>query len=316
MRSTRSDIDTQTTAETKRLTFSQQFNVDFVSGLTAGVTCAGLFNPWDRALYLSVTKQRPFLLWENFKSPYHGFWQTVTQRTFQGGIYYFFQGEMSNYLYPSLRSQFGFSDPVAQFCVGLAAGSISGVLTNSIAAVKYHTWGHEQRSFISSVKEMWVQGGASSFFKGTHATVIRDTVFGSTYEVLRTLMRAQYRAKHTDDAGSKFQGMEIIFNGTAAGLATMLSSPFNFARNMQYATPPDTKPPTIYQSLQNVWMESRLAADKPWDRLLFFQRRFRIGWGAARTAVGMAVGQKLFDMTRSTLSNVYAQDAGHKPGMK
>ena len=36
---------------------------------------AGLFNPWDRALYLSVKHSRPFLSGENFQRPYQGFWQ-------------------------------------------------------------------------------------------------------------------------------------------------------------------------------------------------------------------------------------------------
>jgi hypothetical protein len=39
-------------------------------GLLGGISQAGLFNPWDRALYLSVKHNRPFLSGLNFINPY------------------------------------------------------------------------------------------------------------------------------------------------------------------------------------------------------------------------------------------------------
>ncbi len=53
----------------------------FVCGLIAGVASAGMFNPVDRALYLSVKERRSFLMMENFRRPYQGFLQTVLTLT-------------------------------------------------------------------------------------------------------------------------------------------------------------------------------------------------------------------------------------------
>ena len=46
-----------------------QLNINLISGLFSGISCAGIFNPWDRALYLSVKYKRPFILSDNFKVP-------------------------------------------------------------------------------------------------------------------------------------------------------------------------------------------------------------------------------------------------------
>ena len=52
----------------------------FSCGLGAGVIQAGLLNPYDRALFLSVKERRPFLHIDNFRRPYQGFLQSVSGR--------------------------------------------------------------------------------------------------------------------------------------------------------------------------------------------------------------------------------------------
>ena len=64
--------------------------VDYTSllcGLAAGVAQAGVFNPDDRALYLSIKDSRPFLSKENWTRPYSGFIQSLGGRALgeQGG---------------------------------------------------------------------------------------------------------------------------------------------------------------------------------------------------------------------------------------
>ena len=61
-------------------------SVSFLSGLAAGVCQAGLFNPFDRALYLSVKNEVPFLTASNFQSPYQGFFQSVGHRALSGAL--------------------------------------------------------------------------------------------------------------------------------------------------------------------------------------------------------------------------------------
>lgn len=286
--------------------YKQKLNIDVASGLLAGASNSGLFNPWDRALYLSVKHNRSFLLLQNFKSPYQGFSQAFVQRAFIGGIYYVAQGELNRYLFPYLRNNLGINQTLSQFFVGMTAGSIGGILTNSIAAIKYHTWGQENASFRSSIHEMWGLGGIKPFLKGTTATMTRDMVFGSTYEMLRSLMSSTVKKSEDKTAHEHPPSLEFIHNATAAGVATIVSSPFNYVRNMQYATPPNLKPPTTKEALTNVWNESKNSQRSFLGRMSFFQQQFRIGWGTARVAVGMAVGQKLFNWTQEQLSNLSA----------
>ena len=72
----------------------RQMPINIASGMCTGVTIAGLFHPWDRALFLSVTNNRPFLyekmnsrfVTENFVQPYHGFAQTIIARTISNSL--------------------------------------------------------------------------------------------------------------------------------------------------------------------------------------------------------------------------------------
>ena len=61
-------------------------------GLTAGGIQAALFNPWDRALYLSVIHKRKFLCAANFASPYQGFGQSMVLRMVSSGLYFPLEG--------------------------------------------------------------------------------------------------------------------------------------------------------------------------------------------------------------------------------
>lgn len=307
MSNTRAISDTKKSELDSELKIQQQLGIDIASGLFTGAFCSGLFNPFDRALYLSVKCSRPFLSWKNFTSPYQGFSQAVLQRAFLGSVYYIVQGEMKSHLYPYLRNHFGASESSAQFCIGVSAGSMSGILTNSISAIKYHTWGQEGRTFFSSVHEMWTLGSIKPFYKGTQATVARDITFGCTYEMLRNLMRNQLSKSH-DKKNHKEPYLDFVCNSTAAGFATITSGAFNYARTIQYATPPNERPPTIWTALKNVWLESKNQPQQFLGKIRFFQQKFRVGWGTARVAIGMAVGQEVFDATRSKLTELYSNE--------
>ena len=58
----------------------------FEAGLASGLACAALFNPWDRALFLSVIESRAFLSPSNFRQPFQGLGQTLVHRTVSNGL--------------------------------------------------------------------------------------------------------------------------------------------------------------------------------------------------------------------------------------
>ena len=111
-------------------------------------------------------------------------------------------------------------------------------------------------------------------------------VFGVTYEWIRT--------KYHD----RFSGSTLGVNVLAGAFATVVSGPLNYARNMQYAAPMSSSSPSTLAAVDKLF---RTAWKQPtWPAAAgYLQHRLRIGWGSARVAVGMAVGQALFDWTRS-----------------
>jgi hypothetical protein len=49
----------------KKITASEQTRANIKAGLFSGVFCSALFNPWDRALYLSVKNHRKLITRES-----------------------------------------------------------------------------------------------------------------------------------------------------------------------------------------------------------------------------------------------------------
>jgi Mitochondrial carrier protein len=63
-------------------------------GLASGAIQAGVFNPYDRALYLSVQHKRAFLCPANFANPYQGFSQSIVLRMVSSGLYFPLEGKL------------------------------------------------------------------------------------------------------------------------------------------------------------------------------------------------------------------------------
>eukprot|EP00906_Rhabdomonas_costata_P002935 RCo004557 len=94
--------------------------------LLSGTLQAVVFNPYDKALYLSVLHCRPFLAAENFRRPFQGFSQAVLHRIFSGGIFFALEDMLArpwNRVLPHNPS-------LAACAVGLTAGAANGALLN------------------------------------------------------------------------------------------------------------------------------------------------------------------------------------------
>ena len=282
------------------LSYNQQLAIDYGSGIIAGVVMSWALNPWDRALYLSTLFSRPFLLYVNFTSPYHGFWQALVQRAFINNVYYVAQGQLRTYFYPYAQ-KIGLNENNIQLIIGSSAGIASGIISNPVAAIKAHTWGNEKRKFLTSAHEMWHEGGLKSFTKGTRATIGRDIIFGSSYEIIRTALRNNLTPNNPLPPPISNITLLFSYDLGAAAIASILAGPFNYARTLQYGTAPNIKPLTIPKIFEDLWKKSKRENKTILSRLYFFQREFKVGWGTARIAVGMSVGQLIFDNTRSTL---------------
>eukprot|EP00051_Salpingoeca_urceolata_P011651 m.144681 g.144681 ORF g.144681 m.144681 type:complete len:310 (-) comp17201_c0_seq6:178-1107(-) len=265
--------------------------VSAVAGLCSGTVQAGLLTPWDRALYLSVKEHNRFLSKTNWIKPYEGFLQTIVQRTFSGGIYFVLQGILETSLQPIMQEHY--SRAQVSFVVGTLAGVGNGLLLNPLSVVKYHMWGNSHvDTFGSTSRDLWKRGGLAPFFKGVRSTVYRDVVFGITYEVGRHKL-----FDLTGGCDEMGHTRTLACNFVAAFSATLFSAPLNYVRNIKYATPPQHRPPSIRQALVDLVRASQQKAHPA----LYLQERLRIGWGSARVATGMVVGQFVFELAQAQL---------------
>jgi hypothetical protein len=103
-------------------------------GLVSGLAQAILFNPWDKALYLSVKHVRPFIAWSNFEKPFAGLAQTVIQRTISSGLYFPMEEIFSHLL--QAREQNSSVKPWATLLAGTLAGMVNGVIMNPFTRIK------------------------------------------------------------------------------------------------------------------------------------------------------------------------------------
>lgn len=147
---------------------------------------------------------------------------------------------------------------------------------------------------IQEATHMWKRAGFSPFFHGCLPTVVRDVVFGGAYTVMR------YNLK---DATWTGDDQQWACNMASAAVATIASGPFNLARNVQFATSASAERPSIRNVVSNLWHKA-LQKKSILKRLGYLQNRLRIGWGTARVAAGMALGQQVYDTLFTMASGV------------
>jgi hypothetical protein len=138
---------------------------------------------------------------------------------------------------------------------------------------------------------MFFKGGIRPFFVGASATITRDLVFGGFFAIFRhNILRTGNENDHSYNANVS---NNFIVNLVSGCFATVLSSPFNYVRNVHYATPPETIPSSAIQILLKLWRDSK-SKGSIISQLKYLQGNLRIGWGTARVGCGMAFGAKVY----------------------
>mmetsp|Transcript_7384 Transcript_7384/g.15943 ORF Transcript_7384/g.15943 Transcript_7384/m.15943 type:complete len:283 (-) Transcript_7384:178-1026(-) len=248
----------------------------FQCGIAAGFFTTALLNPWDRALYLAIVNGRPFFSRANWREPYRGITQTLTQRSLSTGIYF----------------------PLEELCVratgsqalgGQAGGVLCGVLLNPLSYVKYQMWKEDdvRRSFNQTAMRMLRKVGPMVFLRGIISTAFRDGTFGLCFSLRKFFQGSgpEPRSPAHDFC------VAVLF--AAAG--TTLSAPFNYIRNMAYAESlkvgmerwPD-KTRFWRRHMGTLW-HGAVQQESVWASAKFLQTRMQLGWGTARVAFGMAL---------------------------
>lgn len=281
--------DSQTTSSIKPSTTNL-----LSCGLVSGLLQAALFNPWDRALYLAQTCDRKFLDLRNFDQPMKGVTQTLAQRSVSAGLYFPLEQIFRDFV----SSSSGSSTLWVTFIAGNFAGAINGIIMNPVSAVKYHYWGNSdcvKENFLSTAISMFKKGGYRPFMVGATATITRDLIFGGFFALLRHDILAGKRKKNRKRETS------FLVDLISGSIATVASSPFNYVRNIHYATPPDQKPLHTRKILSNLWAD--ILAQKTYKaRIFHIQSQLRLGWGTARVGAGMAFSSQVFSFLSSLTS--------------
>ena len=230
----------------------------------------------------------------NFKAPFQGIYTTIFARTISTGLYF----PLLDILAPRFSNTFSIQNNslLLAFLVGNTAGKntillvfckvfflgvISGTTTNFLNVIKYRSQGCDNGQFLSTAHKMWKHGGYRPFFNGMIATMLRDIAFGGSFSVIREILRK--------DENQKYQ---FCIDLVAGCIATVVSSPFNYCRNVKYQAPPDKQPESIGRLLYELWNDAR----KDHYPFRFIQNRLRLGWGTARVAIAMAFAAFLYEL--------------------
>lgn len=271
-----------------------------LASITSGIVGAVAFNWVDKAQYSSIKYNRSFFDGRNFKQPFQGTFNSISSKMISNGFYFYwidsFQYHLQKWSNPS-NSNNPNNSRLSQFQIEFMAGNSAGLLastvSNPISAVKYRNWDKQKTTYQTS-KQMWRDGGIKPFVKGIEYRAIRDVIFSTTYVVSR-----YYGKKHLGDTPMLF-----VTDNIAVILATSASSPANFAMNRQYARKPHEPYPRISQIYYHFLdeLKAKSFATK-WQKYQYIAKRFQIGVGNIRVALGITISQRIYDATKEFLSD-------------
>ena len=143
---------------------------EVISGLTTGIITAILFNPIDKAIYVSTTKNISIFNKDVWSKCFKGTINTTLTRLITSGLYFTFLDKLSaNY------------SPIQ---TALITSFACNLLTNPIQLVKYHSW-FNNISLNDSLKIIYRSYGIRGFGIGFASIFLRDVCFNYSYLSLR-----------------------------------------------------------------------------------------------------------------------------------
>lgn len=260
-----------------------------IAGIGTGVLQTILFHPTDRALYLHMINKNKLFCTTNWTNPYHGISNSLFSKCINYGYYFTILEKCTNvakiYLTPVTRNEF-----IQSFAIGATVGGTTSIINNPISIVKYIAWSTNDP--ISRItKQMYNTHGLKAFYKGLGSTFHRDSIFTTIYSFMKP--HTKHIAKDSNVSYPK--ALEFILNTTVTFVATVISSPLNYSRNMQYKAAMDMRSLGIIRTLRD--LEQDVIKIKGFvGKFNCTMVRLGVGWGTLRTAVGTGCGQFIYDI--------------------
>lgn len=173
---------------------------EVISGITTGIMTAIIFNPIDKAIYVSTTKNLSIINKEVWSKCYKGTFNTILTRLITSGLYFTFLDKLSS----------SYSPFQTAFMTSLACN----FLTNPIQLVKFHSW-YNNNTLKDSCKFIYRTYGIRGFGIGFGSIFLRDVCFNYSYLSFK-------------------KNEEHLHNLSVISLSLIGVSPLNLIKNKKY----------------------------------------------------------------------------------
>lgn len=189
-------------------------NTEIISGVFTGILSSIIFNPIDKAIYISTTKNITILDKSIWVKPYKGSFNTISTRIINSGLYF-------SYLdyYSKITNKNSNVALMTAICCSI---------TNPIQLIKFNSW-YNNRSIKESIEILYKKNGFKAFTIGLPSLIIRDFIFNYIYITFKK------KDNH-------------INNILTICTALTITSPFNLIKNEKYGNNSNIK--EIYKNFK------------------------------------------------------------------
>jgi len=182
------------------LYFMNMNNNEITSGLATGLISAVLFNPIDKAIYLSTTKDLKITNLNLWKSLYKGSSISILIRVINSGLYFSYIDYYSSISKSPLE-------------ISLLTSSIA-LMTNPLQILKFKSW-YNNISLNQTYSLIIKNYGYKGFMIGAYPLFMRDLIFNYIYISLKE------KENHLNNIGAICLGLVVV-------------SPLNLIKNKKY----------------------------------------------------------------------------------
>lgn len=177
------------------------------SGVVAGVLSAVVFNPLDKAIFISTTKNISFFNRQVWSNCFNGTSNAILSRLVSSGLYFSFIDH--------------FSQSFSPIQTAFTTSFLVNVSTNPVNLVKFHSW-FNTISTRDSISFFYKSHGIRGFYIGFPAIFLRDFMFNASY--------ISFRKKD-----------EHFFNLALISGSLIIVSPLNLVKNLKYGSNQDLR---------------------------------------------------------------------------
>jgi len=177
-------------------------NVEVVSGLSTGLMSAVIFNPIDKAIYLSTTRNIKLFNKENWRDLYKGSSYTILTRLITSGLYFSYIDHYSTISNSNIET-------------ALMTAFVCSI-TNPLQLIKFNSW-YNNYSTKEGAKMIIKNYGYKGFAIGIAPLLVRDFLFNYIY------LSFKKKDNHINNVAVICSALVIV-------------SPFNLIKNKKYAS--------------------------------------------------------------------------------